>query len=127
MTNRNMRRVLLAINTQLARDAWRLRLATEPDVEVVGEVDNELDLFVAVRATEATLVIHAWEGNSLPAIYSHLFAEFPGLTLLGLTADGESAVLCEQRLHQQALSTNNLDQMLASLRSELHVPLRASA
>ena len=127
MTNRNMRKVLLAIKTKLCRDAWRMRLATEPDVEVVGEIDNEFDLFLAVRATEATLVIHAWEDNSPPAIYSHLFAEFPGLTILGLSANGESAVLCEQRLCQTSLSTNNLDQMLASLRSELRVPLRASA
>jgi DNA-binding NarL/FixJ family response regulator len=127
MTSNNMCRILLAIKTKLCRDAWRYRLATEHDVSIVGEIDDDLDLLVAVRATEAQLIIHTWEGEEAPAIYSHLFAEFPGIKILGLAASGNRAVLCEQRLYETPLLTSTLEQMLESLRSELRVPLRASA
>jgi DNA-binding NarL/FixJ family response regulator len=117
MTSNNMYRILLAVKPRLLSDALRRRLEADADAQVVGEVDNDLDLLLAVRATEANVVVQSWPTGEMPAIVTHLLVEFPGLSLLGLPAQGQGAVLCQQRLTQTPLAAD-LDGILNSLRTE---------
>lgn len=84
-----MPKILFAVRPRMLRDTLARHLAALPDFQVVGDVDNDLDLLLAVRATQADAVVHSFAGNSMPAIYTHLFTEYPGLSVIGLTEDGE--------------------------------------
>lgn len=112
-----MYRAILAVRPRLLLDAIRERFRSESDVTVVGEVRDEIDLLLAVRATNANLVVHTWNDENMPAIYTHLFQEFPGLTAIGLTP-GERVFLCEQRIVQTPLVDASIDDALDALRLE---------
>ncbi|HTN74854.1 MAG TPA: hypothetical protein VL096_06390 [Pirellulaceae bacterium] len=102
----------------MLRDTLRCRLADEADVVLVGDVDNELDLLLAVRATQANVVIHVWNEEQMPPIYTHLLQEFPGLQLLGISPNGQDATHIEQRIWRKQLANANVDELLSSLRTE---------
>jgi DNA-binding NarL/FixJ family response regulator len=110
-----MHHVLLCVQPKLLRDSLRQRLSRHPHLVVVGEVDDDIDLLLAIRATDATLVIHSWPSESMPAMYSHLFAEYPGLKLLGLTPRGDHLWHCEQRVVQTPVNANGLETVLSTL------------
>lgn len=110
-----MHHVLLCVRPQLLRDSLRQRLSRQPHLVVVGEVDDDIDLLLAIRATDATLVIHSWPSESMPAMYSHLFAEYPGIAILGLTPQGEQLWYCEQRVVQTQVSASGLETLLSNL------------
>jgi hypothetical protein len=97
----------------MLRDALARQLAAQPDVQIVGDVDNELDLLLAVRATKADAVVHSWQGDAMPAIYSLLFQEYPGLVAIGLTEEGEIRH-CQQRIIETPL-TDGLASMVSAL------------
>jgi hypothetical protein len=97
----------------MLRDALVRQLAAQPDVQIVGDVDNELDLLLAVRATKADAVVHSWQGDAMPAIYSHLFQEYPGLIAIGLTEEGEIRH-CQQRIIETPLA-DGLESLVSTL------------
>ncbi|MFQ5881375.1 MAG: hypothetical protein ACE5I9_02720 [Candidatus Methylomirabilales bacterium] len=65
----------------------------QDDMEVVGEVLHPVDLLVAVRETEADVLILALKNSEEPGLCSHLLTEHPNLTILGLTYEGKSAFI----------------------------------
>lgn len=79
------------------------------DVEIVGEVAEHVELLVAVRETGADAVLMMIDPEEDEGMLSHLFAEYPDLTVLALPAaedsaspmptqdDLENAVFIEQR------------------------------
>lgn len=64
-------------------------------MEVVGQVTDALEVLMAVHEAQADAVVLALDGEEIPGLSSHLLAEFPGLTVLGLAA-GERLALLEQ-------------------------------
>jgi hypothetical protein len=120
-----MHHVLLCMQPQLLRDAMRQRVANHSGLRVIGEVQQEIDLLIAIRATNATLIVHTWPGDEPPAIYTHLFAEFPGLVILGLTPSGKHSWLCQQRVVQTPVTTRDFDALLSTL--SVPSPVRVSA
>jgi hypothetical protein len=108
-----MTKILFAIRPKLLRDALCAQLAALGEVQVVGEVDNDLDLLLAVRATKANVVLHSWRDDAMPALYTHLLQEYPGLVAIGVAPDG-TLRKCEQRIVQTPL--DGIDALLASLR-----------
>jgi len=108
-----MPKILFAVRPQMLRDALARQLATQPDVQIVGDVDNDLDLLLAVRATKADAVVHSWPSETMPAIYSHLFQEYPGLIAIGLTEEGEVRH-CQQRIIETPLA-DGLASMVSTL------------
>jgi hypothetical protein len=109
----NMTKILFAVRPQLLRDALCRQLAAQPDLQVVGDVDNDLDLLLAVRATEAEVVVHSWQGDRMPALYTHLLQEYPGLTVIGLTEEGELRH-CQQRIVETRLA-DGIESLVATL------------
>ncbi len=122
-----MHHVLLCVQPKLLRDALCQRISRQPHLTLVGEVDHDVDLLLAIRATEATLVIHSWPSESMPAMYSHLFAEYPGIAILGLTPRGERLWYCEQRIMQTQVNSNSLETLLMNLPGSNTLPVRVGA
>ncbi len=84
-------RVLLANRPRIMREVIRSMIERQEDMEVVGEVLNPLDLFVAVRDTQSNAVVLALKDSEKPGLRSHLIAEYPDLTIVGLPSEGETA------------------------------------
>ena len=114
-----MHRIILAIKPQLLSEALRRRLDEEADLAVVGHVHDDLDLLIAVRTHEANVVIHSWQANEMPEIYTHLMNEFPGLRMYGFPVDGATAVLCEQRISITPVKGSRPEALISSIRSAI--------
>lgn len=89
-------------------------LQTQPDVEVVGEVSEHVELLVAVRETKADAILLVINPEEDEGMLSHLFAEYPDLTVLAVTAghaDGNSSVndsiFIEQRCRYRSSVSDN--------------------
>ena len=93
-------KILLANRPRMVREVVRELIEREEDMEVVGEVLDPLDLLLAVRETEADAVVMALKGSEEPGLCSHLLAEYPDLTIVGVASGGESAFI-EQRTPQR--------------------------
>ncbi len=81
----------------LIRERWndnqqpiKVALQTQPEVEIVGEVAEHVELLVAVRETNADAVLLVIDADEDEGMLSHLFAEYPDLTVLAVPA-GNSA------------------------------------
>jgi hypothetical protein len=95
------KRVLLALSSKSAmlREALRHRLEQQPEIQLVGEVFNPVDLLVAVGETEAEIVIENWEASEgMPSIYTHLFDEYPPVKVIRLNSAHANALLYERRI-----------------------------
>jgi hypothetical protein len=111
-------RVLLALGREpaLMCDVLRSCLEQHPDVLIVGEVSDPVDLLVAVGETEPDLVLHNWTDPSrLPSIFTHLFDQYPAVRVLGLTADHEQALLVERPIVASPIPAA-LDSLLSVIR-----------
>ncbi len=109
--------VLLAVESPILRDALSAMLRSQPDIEVLGEVNDPVDLLLAVEATEAQAVIYTFpQAPKLPGICSHLFAEYPGLLVIGLSPDGDQACACRQTIDVKSLANAGLQDVLDELR-----------
>jgi len=95
-------KILLANRPRMMRELVRELIERQKDeeMEVVGEVLDPLDILVAVREMEADAVILAMRDSEEPGLCSHLLAEYPDLTIVGIASEGESAFI-EQRTPQR--------------------------
>jgi hypothetical protein len=83
-------RVVLYDLPALAADLVRCAFSETEDMRVVAEV-GERTLEQVVREAGADCVVAAVGDGQPPHFGLNLFAEFPGLRLIGLRADGRSA------------------------------------
>ena len=109
-------RVLLAVEPPLLRDLLSHTIAEEPGMEVVGEVADGVGVLLAVARTGANVVVHSNIDNSLSSTCSHLFAEYPGLLVIGLHPEREEAVMYRQEIVESS-TTANIDGLCSAIRS----------
>lgn len=126
---RTKARVLLSIQIQLLSNLLRSLLSAEPDVEIVGEVSDPVDLLIAAGQTQADVVIQCWPSDEMPGICSHLLAAFPDLTVIGIGDEGESNFACRRPIVVNHLSPPGLRSVQSVIREALAevVPLRSWA
>ena len=71
-------RVLVANRPKLMREVILTALADQPGVEIVGEVSDESDILLQVRATLPDLLVIALDENELrPPICDQVLREHP--------------------------------------------------
>jgi len=110
-------RVLLAVDQQMNRQLLRDAVASEADMEVVGEVAEPVDLLVRVAETGANVVLCSWaESAEVPPICTHLLAEYPGLLVVGLSESGISAWACQQTITLTRLPRPGISELLSEIR-----------
>ena len=100
-------RIVLAHRRRMLRELLQRVLSRQPDLEIVGQSTDPIDLLLAVSRSEADVVILD-EANSR-GLRSHLLAEFPHLTLLDLSSDGEVAVVEQLYPHRWKFSLAESD------------------
>lgn len=110
-------RVLLAEMPQLLRDVIRYLLSDQPDMEVIGNISDWLELLVTAREMHADVVILGVESSELPGICSHLLHELPDIKLLGVTDDTRHAFLHELRPQKVPLREASAQGLLDAIRA----------
>ncbi len=111
-------RMVLALDSPMQREAFRKLLADEPDIELVAEVEDAVDLLLTVDLTGVNVVLHGWpeESGELPGICTHILTEYPDLLLIGIPADADRAYACRQMIATTPLAAKTLHEMLAEIR-----------
>jgi DNA-binding NarL/FixJ family response regulator len=88
-------KVLLAIRPKMLLDVVRHIIDQQPDMEVVGEVGDPIELLFTVRATrvEVVIITPTEEDRELET-YGDLLADYPSLKIMVLLTKGNMAALC---------------------------------
>ncbi len=107
-------RVLLARMPNLLLDIVDHVVASEPDMTVVGRVDD--DLQNAVQRTRANIVIVGETGGDPAHEYAELLQRRPKLKVLSIAADGKTASLYEMRPHRIRLGEISPESLREAMR-----------
>jgi len=87
-------KILLSSRPKLLSEVIRNIIEHQPDMEVVGEIIDPIQLLLAARVIMVDVVIVTpLESNSEPKICRHLLAEYPTLKVVTLSERGEAAYL----------------------------------
>ena len=97
------------------RELWKGLIEREPGIELVGEVDDPIDLLMEVRRTEADAVVQDWPSEETPGIVSILLIEYPDLLVVGIPGNGDHAFLCRQAISKKRLPTAELHDVLSEI------------
>ena len=86
-------RVLVANRPRLIRELLLATISDQPDIEVVGEVQNEADILGAVEQQQPDFLIVALDNpQSRPAVCDILLEKFPNMKILALAPERNSSV-----------------------------------
>lgn len=86
-------RVLVANRPRLIRELLLATISDQPDIEVVGEVQNEADILCAVEQEQPDFLIVALDNpQSRPAVCDILLEKFPNMKILALAPERNSSV-----------------------------------
>jgi DNA-binding NarL/FixJ family response regulator len=114
-------KVLLASRPKMLSEVISNMIAHQPDMEVVGEVLDPIELLLAVRATKVDVVIVTpLDSEGEPRICIHLLAEHPQLKIVALSAKGEAAFLYESGSHKRRIDEPSEQSILGAIRESLY-------
>jgi DNA-binding NarL/FixJ family response regulator len=86
-------RVLVANRPRLMREVVRKALSLHADMELVGEIENELEILPAIERTQAHyLIIAQEEVGRRPAICDDVFDKHPHLKILAVAPGSDDSV-----------------------------------
>jgi len=89
----NQIRVLVAIRPRLMRELILTTFADQPDIEVVGEVEEDADVLAAVQNTRPNfLVLSQDEIGQRPAICDHVLRLYPDVRIIAVDVDHNYSV-----------------------------------
>jgi DNA-binding transcriptional LysR family regulator len=112
----NRIRVLLAVQPQVLCDLLAGLIQREPDIEVVGCVADPVDMLVAVRQSEADVVVTVSDDGELSGWHTLLFGEYPGLLVVTISADARCARVFRQEICSTPVSADTAQDLLSSIR-----------
>ncbi len=110
-------KVLLASRPKLLSEVIRNMIARQPDMEVMGEVLDPIELLLAVKTTEAEIVIVTpLDSEEEPRLCRHLLADYPDLKIVTLSRTGEAATLYESDSRKQRIEEPGEESILRAIR-----------
>jgi DNA-binding NarL/FixJ family response regulator len=109
-------RVLLANRPRMVRSLVREIIQRQPDMEVVGEVLDPLNVISAVQDTEADIVVVAINNSEAQELRRHLFAQCPNVTILALSLSGDTAFIEQLRPQRREMVDPSEATLLRALR-----------
>lgn len=86
-------RVLVANRPRLMRELVLATLFDQPDIDVVGEVENEADILSAVEEKQPDyLIVSLGDPKTRPSVCDVLLTKFPNMKILALAPERNSSV-----------------------------------
>ena len=111
-------RLILALDAQILADLLRSTFSDEPDIDVVFETNDVLDLLLATRQHEPHLVVMTVSPQGrLPPIGTHLLAEFPALLVVGITSEGERVFTFRNTIRTEHHALDDVRGLISQLRT----------
>jgi DNA-binding NarL/FixJ family response regulator len=114
-------KVLLASRPKLLSEVIRYMVARQPDMEVVSEVLDPIELLLAVKATYADVVIVTpLPANGEPHICTQLLATYAQLKIITQSAKGEVAYLYQSGSPKRCIEEPSEQLILGAIRESMH-------
>ena len=86
-------RVLVANRPRLIRELVIATISDQPDIEIVGEVDQEAEIETAVEETEPDFLIVALEKSGrLPSYCQTILKSYPEMRVIAIAPDRNSSM-----------------------------------
>lgn len=86
-------RVLMANRPRLMRELMVATISEQPDIEIVGEVQEESELMSAVEKTKPDFLIVALEKfNRLPEVCRLILQNYPQMKVIAVASDRNSSM-----------------------------------
>jgi DNA-binding NarL/FixJ family response regulator len=114
-------KILLAIPSQRIQGLVEA-IRAQPDMEIVGEHLESLALLLTAKETQANAVIVALRNSQEPGLVSHLLAEYPNMTVLGLGSQGNIACIVQMCPSRKEIIDPSEANMLSALRDAIREP-----
>jgi DNA-binding NarL/FixJ family response regulator len=94
----------------------------QPDMEVIGEVLDPIELLLAARATKVDVVIVTpLDSEDKPEICTHLLDEHPQLKIVTLSAkNDDAAFLYKAGASKQRIDEPSEQSILGAIRESMH-------
>jgi DNA-binding NarL/FixJ family response regulator len=93
-------RVLVANRPRLIRELMMATISDQPDIEVVGEIQQETELENAVEETRPDVLIVALEKTDrLPDVCASILRNHPQLRVIAIASDRNSSMFYQASLH----------------------------
>lgn len=103
-------------------DVVRNMLERQPDMEVIGEVLDPIELLLTAKARPVDVVIVTpLDGEVEPGICRHLLAEQPRLKIITLQVNGEAAHLYETGTRPKRIEAPGEVSILGAIRESIYV------
>jgi DNA-binding NarL/FixJ family response regulator len=113
---------MLASRPKLLSEVIRNIIDHQPDMAVVGEVLDPLQLLLAFRQTPVDVVIITPLGaNGEPKICHLLLGEYPHLKIVTQSAKGEAAYLYQSGVQKKRLDKPSGQSILGAIRQALQL------
>lgn len=113
-------KVLLASRPKLLSEVIRYLVTRQPDMEVVSEVLDPIELLFAARATSVDVVIVTpLDSDGETKLCRHLLAEHPHLIIVALSAQGEAAFLYGSRSPKKRVDEPSEQSILGAVRAAM--------
>jgi DNA-binding NarL/FixJ family response regulator len=119
--------ILLADLSQILREIIRDIIARQQDMEIIGEFSGPLELLLAAKETGADAVIVELKDSQEPGLCSHLLAECPKLTILGLTSTGGNAFIEQLCPWRRDIADPSEIELVDALRQAIRMPCSSGA
>jgi chemotaxis response regulator CheB len=112
-------RVLVANRPRLMRDLVLATITDQPDIEVLGEVENESDIRSAIERMQPDCLIIAMDEPDLrPALCDALLRDYPEMKILAVCSDYDSSMFfwASLDIHEHKIESSEQG-VLAALRT----------
>ncbi|MGQ0570739.1 MAG: hypothetical protein ACT4P5_14625 [Armatimonadota bacterium] len=100
----------------MMRDVFK-QVLEQPDIEIVGELDDPFGLLLEAGRAQADVVILGLHDAEFPGVCTHLLTEYPHIKILGITKDGRRAFLYELRPRKVVVGEVSPQGLLTAIRS----------
>lgn len=116
-------KVLLASRPKLLSEVIHNMIARQPDMDVMGEVLDPIELLLAVKTTAAEVVIVTpLDSEEEPRLCRRLLADYPDLKIVTLSRTGEAATLYESGSRRQRIEEPGEESILRAIREVVPRP-----
>ena len=116
---RGKSRVLIALESRLARELVRSVVSNQADFEIVGEIQDEAAILPAIEQTKADcLVLTQEESGRRPALCDFVFQKSPRTKILTISAGSDESILYWFTTEIQSSRMETWDGVLSVLRNK---------
>jgi DNA-binding NarL/FixJ family response regulator len=106
------------------RDIVLATISDQPDIEIVGEVNDEQEMAKAVEETHPDFVIVALRGgDKLPDVCYSILEKHPQMRIIAIASDRASTLFCwtSLNIHSDRIETSE-EGVLRALRGKPEMP-----